>query len=82
MKNADYLLLAGHLPPASKPELRVVTWNGRRVRTEFICPPIPIRQYDYSAWIDGTEDIGMIQGYGPSREMAIADLIQQLWEGF
>lgn len=43
---------------------------------DCIYPPIPIRQFDWAAYVDGHED-GVV-GYGPTREAAVADLYEQL----
>jgi len=43
-----------------------------------IAPPIPIRDYDWSAYVDGHEE-GPI-GFGPTREAAVDDLYKQLEE--
>lgn len=56
-----------------------LTWNGEKVRVNFDYPPIPIRSFDWSAWLDGREEFGPY-GCGPSRDMAIADLLEQLYE--
>jgi hypothetical protein len=55
-----------------------MTWNGKEILTDFVYPPIPIRTMDWAAWIDGSEDLGMTVGRGASRDIAIADLIDQL----
>ena len=56
-----------------------MTWNGQRIRTSHDYPPIPIRTFDWSAWIDGHEENGPY-GQGPTRDIATADLIEQLYE--
>jgi hypothetical protein len=51
------------------------------IKTEHWPPPIPLRQYDWSAWDDSTYDgPGCPVGYGPTEETAIADLREQLEE--
>jgi hypothetical protein len=55
-----------------------VTWNGRAIKTHFDYPPIPNRNFDWSAWIEGTEDEGMTTGRAATRGQAIADLLEQL----
>ena len=59
---------------------------GRRIRTEFVYPPIPLRQFDWSAIDDDTYDgapdsgnRGQI-GRGETEEAAIADLLDILAE--
>jgi hypothetical protein len=39
-----------------------------------IYPPIPIRQFDWCAYVDGEEERGEY-GYGSTKAEAIADLI-------
>jgi hypothetical protein len=57
---------------------------GRHIRTDFVCPPIPIRQFDWSAIVDDTYDGGPDSGnrgqvgYGETEEAAIADLVSLL----
>lgn len=46
------------------------------VRTEYVHPPIPIRQFDWLAWYDGEEDEHMASGRGPTEAAAVADLIE------
>lgn len=48
--------------------------SGERVTTEFVNPPIPYRSFDYVAFRDPESTT---RGYGPTREAAIADLIEQ-----
>lgn len=63
-----------------------------RIKTSCICPPIPTRNYDWSAYDESRyspcEDpscecrtaTGNIVGYGPTESEAIADLMSQLEE--
>lgn len=52
-----------------------------KIRTEYVYPPIPIRQFDWSAVDDDTYDgPGCAIGYGPTEEAAIKDLLQQVEE--
>ena len=44
-----------------------------KIVTEFICPPIPVRQFDWCATYEDYEG-GDPMGYGETREAAIADL--------
>jgi hypothetical protein len=64
---------AGMATPADRQVLAAA-----RIRTSCIYPPIPSREYDWSAWVDGHEESR--SGYGPTREAAIFDLIEQLKE--
>ncbi len=58
--------------------MTAITWNGEPIRTSFDYPPIPIRHFDYSAWLDGHEE-GRT-GRGPTEMAAVCDLIEQLVE--
>jgi hypothetical protein len=42
-------------------------------------PPIPVRRFDWHAFIDGTEEGGMV-GYGETEAEALLDLAEQLAE--
>lgn len=48
-----------------------------RIRTEYVCPPIGARCFDYSAVEDGYEPGDPI-GYGATEADAIADLMEQV----
>ena len=55
--------------------------EAMRIRTEFVYPPIPIRQFDWSAVDDDTYDgPGSAIGTGPTERAAIEDLMEQLLE--
>ena len=41
--------------------------------TKFIYPPIPIRSFDWTAYLDGDEESGPY-GYGATEAAAILDL--------
>lgn len=48
-----------------------------RIRTNYWAKPIPIRQFDWSAWYDNDEpndDGQMALGYGRTEQEAITDL--------
>ncbi len=52
-----------------------------KIRTENVYPPIPIRDYDWSAVDDNTYDgEGCPIGWGRTEQAAIDDLIEQLSE--
>ena len=52
-----------------------------KIRTEHVCPPIPLRQFDLSAVDDDTYDgPGCPIGRGPTEAAAIADLLEQIEE--
>lgn len=50
-----------------------------KIITEFVYPPIPIRNFDWVAYRDGDEDGGP-QGHGATEEEAIAELMELLDE--
>jgi hypothetical protein len=57
-------------------------YNGRRIETEFIYPPIPDRSCDWQATFEGYEppDCDGVGGdyiaHGPTEEAAVAALIE------
>jgi hypothetical protein len=60
---------------------RAVTLAKLKVRTENVYPPIPIRDYDWSAVDDNTYDgPGNPIGWGRTEQAAIDDLIEQFQE--
>ena len=48
-----------------------------RINTEYVYPPVPFRDYDWQATAPGYEPGDPI-GTGPTRDAAIADLLEQL----
>lgn len=46
-----------------------------KVITECVCPPIPIRTFDWRAFYDGDEEYGRC-GYGKTEQQAIDDLTE------
>jgi hypothetical protein len=50
------------------------------IKTAYIYPPIPSRNFDWQAWIDGREENSWLQGYGPTEEAAIAELKERIEE--
>lgn len=66
-------------PDESKTAYRPVSGPIGRVGTihvQCICPPIPVRFFDYVAWWDGHEEAGYY-GYGKTAKEAVAELIEQ-----
>jgi hypothetical protein len=47
------------------------------IKTQKICPPIPVRSFDWIAWIDGLEEDGPY-GAGETEEEAKTDLQSQI----
>lgn len=53
-----------------------------KIVTDFVYPPIPIRQFDWSAVDDDTYDgEGCKIGYGATEQEAIDDLLDQMNDG-
>jgi hypothetical protein len=50
--------------------------KGKGIITEFIYPPIPLRNYDWQANREDYDEDSLI-GYGITEEDAINDLIKQ-----
>lgn len=53
-----------------------------KIRTEFVYPPIPIRQFDWSAVDDDTYEPGCPIGTGATELEAVKDLMQQLEDDY
>ena len=51
-----------------------------KIVTTCICPPIPVRQFDWCAFYDGEEEAGNY-GYGATEAEAIQDFIDNCQEG-
>ena len=54
-----------------------------KIITSYVYPPIPLRQFDWSAVTDdydGAEDSHCPIGYGRTETEAIADLMEQIEE--
>lgn len=49
--------------------------SERKIITEFVHPPIPVRQFDWSATRDGWDE-GEPIGWGKTEDEAIADLLE------
>ena len=53
-----------------------------KIRTSFVYPPIPVRDFDWSAvdddTYDGAEDGVYIIGFGKTEQEAINDLLEQV----
>lgn len=50
----------------------------KNIVTTYVCPPIPFRNMDWSAHIDGQE--GGIYGHGKTEKEAINDLLELIEE--
>lgn len=51
-----------------------------RIIVNYVNPPIPDRNFDYCAYDDATFEPGSPQGYGPTKEAALADLQDKMEE--
>ena len=49
-----------------------------RIKTSFVNPPIPIRDFDWVAWIDGEEE--GFRGHGKTEQEALDELHSELAE--
>lgn len=49
-------------------------YDPRKIVTDYINPPIPVRGCDWCAFYDGTEETGEY-GYGATEREAVADLV-------
>lgn len=66
---------------AAKAAKRAAILAKIKVRTEHVYPPIPVRDWDWSAVDDNTYDgPGNPIGWGRTKQAAIDDLIDQLRE--
>jgi hypothetical protein len=54
--------------------------DGVKIRTSCDCPPIPMRQFDWSAWDDNLGADCSPIGRGKTEQEAIDDLTEQLAE--
>jgi hypothetical protein len=45
--------------------------------TDHVFPPIPVRQFDWCAWLDGQEEAGP-RGWGETEAQAIDALLEEL----
>lgn len=52
--------------------------DARDIRTDFVYPPIPSRNFDWAAWLDGHEE-GPV-GYGRTEAEAVRNLREQMEE--
>jgi hypothetical protein len=50
---------------------------GKKIVTSHVQPPIPVRNFDWSAHVDGEEET-KVQGWGVSERDAIEDLAAEL----
>lgn len=60
-----------------------ISWNGVPVVVSHVRPPIPIRDHDWYACLLGYEpepEAHYPYGHGESPQIAIADLLQSLYD--
>jgi len=60
-------------------EYPISATKAQKIVTEKIIPPVPSRNFDWTAWIDGDEETGP-WGYGDNEKDAIKDLMELLIE--
>ena len=48
-----------------------------QIKTSYVFPPIPMRQFDWCAYMDGREEAGPY-GWGRTEEEAVKDLTQEI----
>jgi hypothetical protein len=53
----------------------------RKIVTSCVCPPIPTRSYDWSAWFDDEGEEAGRYGYGATEAEATQDLLDNYDEG-
>jgi hypothetical protein len=46
-----------------------------KIKTSFYAPPIPVRNFDWSAWYDDLGEDGSPIGHGETEAAAISDLV-------
>lgn len=55
--------------------------NNLKIQTVNTCPPIPVRSFDWQAWLDDEEPENWDRvGQGETEQKAIADLMEKLTE--
>lgn len=64
--------------------LTALTDDARReerpIITSHVYPPIPDRRFDYCAYRDGDEENASRCGWGPTKELAVNDLLENVDE--
>jgi len=65
---------------AAKAVERKAILSKIKIRTEYVYPPIPVREWDWSAVDDSTYEPGCPIGWGRTEQAAIDDLVEQLSE--
>lgn len=50
-----------------------------QIVTDYVCPPIPTRAFDWCAYFDGDEEDGP-RGWGASKEEAVRELMNIIEE--
>jgi len=51
----------------------------KKILTDYVFPPIPIRQFDWCAWEEDNEEN---RAYGVTEQEAITSLLEQTHETF
>lgn len=50
----------------------------RKIITTHVCPPIPIREYDWCAYRDGDDERPELYGWGSTEQAALENLRRTL----
>lgn len=54
--------------------------NGIEIKTWNVCPPVPVRNWDWAAWVKDSDEETGLEGHGATEQEAIEDLLFQLEE--
>jgi hypothetical protein len=55
-------------------------WNGIAIQIHDVFPPVPSRAFDFCASLGDWDDCCKAYEYGPTREIAVANLLQTLYD--
>lgn len=56
--------------------------SAPKIVTDHVYPPIPIRSFDWAAWVEGSDEETRTQGTGATEVAAVIDLRGKLDDGF
>ena len=60
-----------------------MTWNGDPIVTRYVYPPIPVRSFDWAAYLDGQcgcPECHAPCGHGATEGEALQGLLEELYE--
>ena len=85
MAEEGVICSSGYYKPCAEHKARMAAERAAvlariKIRTEHVFPPIPVREWDWSAVDDNTYEPGCPIGWGRTKQAAIDDLIDQLSE--